>query len=109
MAKVKFNLTKEHILLLKHIGIVANDNKIMWDLTETEGENFREVETILKGKIPPDDLLKESFEYNEEVKEHYKTLLSELPTALAITLEHMSINPDEYYRLSYQTFWNKVK
>jgi len=109
MAKIKFNLTQDHIKLIKHLNFKYDDNNLLvWGFNIFYNK-YQDIETILKGKIPFDDLINESYEYNDNVIEYYDKLISDIPTVLSIVLQNTTIQPGIYLRLSYENNWSITK
>lgn len=108
MARIKFKLTKDHIILVKSLHYEYDADTLICDFNIT-GNKYVDIETVLKGMIPNDELAEKSFEYNDDVKLYYDKLLSELPDALNIIHQHLIAEPSNYVRLSYQNNWELEK
>jgi hypothetical protein len=109
MARVKFNITEDHLKLLKHIQLTTDENNnLRWGF-DIFHDKYKDIETILKGKILPDDLVNESYEYNDDVLKYYDQIISEIPTVITIILQNNQATVGTYTRLSYENSWSLLK
>ena len=108
MGKITFELTNDHINLIKNLDFKSNSNVLVCDFNIT-GDKYQDIEIILKGRISDADLTTTSYEYNDEIKEYYDKLIEELPIALNIIIQNLTVNSGVYSRLSYQNNWNLIK
>jgi hypothetical protein len=117
MALLKFNLTENHIKLLKHLKwSLNNDNNIeSIDIEDSltspfGGDNiYEDINTILNGK-PADftDFLENGIEFTEEEKSDMIKLYKELTKALDIILFTSSFEPGLYSTKWYDRNWKKI-
>jgi hypothetical protein len=117
MAKIKFELKKEHISLLSHMkwsmnetdNIISEDENDEFKTSPFGGNNiYEDMSIIIDGKkndvnIESDTLI----EISEEDKIRFKSLYKELPTALNIILYTKSFEPGLYVRKWYDIDWKK--
>jgi len=116
MSIIKFNLTKEHIALIKAIdwktiAFPHLKQEVNTNTPFTNGESItQDIGLILFGKrydeITPEH--KEDVKYSQEEITHMKKLYEELPLALSICLYCNDFEPGEYKTKSYLREWTKI-
>lgn len=120
MALIKFELTEDHIKLIKHLRWSltpdkhllsrGNDNEEYGDSPFGGDDVYEDMNTILNGKPENfDPLNDEGIELTEEQIEDMKGLLSELPTALDIILYTGNFQPGYYKSKWYDRNWIKFE
>lgn len=120
MSVIKFELKKEHLLLLENLSFSVNkDNIIQGVKDEIEsiappfGANsiYEAIDLILNGKPEGIDPLttETEVEYSEEQMAEWETLYKELPIAMEIILSTKSFTLGKYKTLSYDKNWVLIK
>lgn len=120
MSVVKFELKKEHILLLKNLKWSVDKNNVVVGL-ENQGDEiappfgsnsiYEAIDLILNGKpsdFDPFNTDKPTL-YTLEQQAEWDKLYSELPTALDIILYNGSFELGLYKTRSYLREWVKIK
>lgn len=120
MSVIKFELKKEHVLLLKNLRWSINSQGIISGVAD-EGDEiappfgeyniYDAISLILNGKPENVDLLThdEFFIYTDEQKSEWDKLYSELPTALEIILSNNSFEIGTYRAKYHDRNWIKIK
>jgi len=120
MSVLKFELKKEHILLLKNLRWSVNKENIISavadegdDIAPPFGENniYEAIDLILNGKPNNiDPLTHEDFiTYSDEQKAEWDKLYSELPLALSIILQTQKFETGNYKAKYHDQVWIKTK
>jgi hypothetical protein len=119
MSVIKFELTKNHVKLLKHLRWSVNDNGfIVSTEDETEdtapfGENnlYDAMDLILNGMPEGIDPFthEELIEYSDEQKAEWDALYAELPMALDVILFNGHFNLGHYKTKFHFRDWKTVK
>ena len=114
MSLIKFELTKDHIKLLKHTRWDEIIDGIIISKGETPFDGFNHYEDIgiiIYGK-PKDDFdieVDHPFVWSDEQKEYMDKLLNELPTALEVVLNSQSFEVGKYKARYHIREWSKIK
>lgn len=117
MSVVKFELKKEHVMLLKNLKWGLLENKFIVsteDITEDPApfgvDNVYEgIDLILNGKPEDFDPLNSvEKEYSDEQKDAWDKLISELPTALDIILYNGHFDLGTYKTKFHDRQWKKI-
>lgn len=121
MALLRFELKREHILLLKHLKWSINEDFILNSISddlEVNGDSpfggvdiFEDMSLILNGKPDNFDPLEDEqyVRYTDEDKEEMIKLLNELPMALNIILSRESFELGKFKSKWYDINWKKDK
>lgn len=120
MALIKFELTEDHIKLVKHLrwSLTTNNHLLSrGDDNQEYGESpfggddvFEDINTILNGKPENfDPLNDEEIVLTDSQIDDMKGLLSELPTALDIILYTGKFEPGYYKSKWYDRNWIKFE
>lgn len=119
MSVINFELTEEHIKLLKNLRWCVNKDNIVSGVAD-EGDGiappfgevnlYEAIDLILNGKPEGVDLLTlEDFpEYSEEQKAEWDKLYSELPLALDIILFNGNFETGKYKTRFHFRDWKKL-
>lgn len=116
MSILKFEVTEQHLLLLKHLRWSINKNGFIIGTEDEEidpapfNENslYEAIDLILNGKR---DLTQDSFlavEYSQAQKEEWDKLYSELPTVLSIVLQRQSFELGKFRTKWHDLDWKKI-
>lgn len=112
MSIFRFNLTENHIKLLRQLNVETLDGRPTIDSKRPFGnsEIYEDIDLILNGKtkdIEPDDI--GGYDYSIEQIQEWDKLLEELTDALDIVLFTGKFEPGEYVRRTYERNWIKTK
>lgn len=112
MAKIKFELTEDHIKLMNHLSFDIHDDGGLYVPTEngTPYGGFSLIEDcglILYGKPEEsfDPISPYGPQYSEEQKEYIKKIYNELPYAIEIVLTLKTFKIGKYKRSWNQLNW----
>jgi len=119
MSVIKFELKKEHVLLLKNLRWSVNSLGIISGVADEgdliappfgETNIYDAISLILNGKPENVDLLThdEFFIYTDEQKAEWDKLYSELPTALEIIISNNSFDTGIYKTKYHLRDWKKI-
>lgn len=120
MSVIKFELKKEHVLLLKNLRWSVNNQGIISGVADEGDETappfgeyniYDAISLILNGKPKDIDLLTHDsfFTYTDEEMAEWDKLYSELPTALEIILFNGSFELGVYKTKYHDRNWVKIK
>ena len=119
MSAIKFELKREHLLLLEHLSFSVSKNNIIQGVKD-EIDNiappfgsdsiYEAIDLIINGKPKDiDPIISETeIEYSEEQKAEWDALYRELPTAMEIILSTKSFTLGNYKTLSYDKNWKLI-
>jgi len=118
MSRIKFNLKKDHLLLLKNLRWSKKENNVLVSLDDSEEPVFlmtdnvyEDINVILNGKpnnfTPNED--EEEFKCSQTQKTKWDKLLAELPTALEIVLSCQTFTPGKYIADFATRDWQLIK
>lgn len=120
MSVIKFELKKEHVLLLKNLRWSVNKENVISGVSDDGDEIappfgdeniYDAINLILNGKPKDIDFLTHDkfFEYTEEQKAEWDKLYSELTTALEIILYNGNFELGVYKAKYHNRAWVKAK
>ena len=120
MSVIKFELKKEHLILLKNLRWSINKQKIISGVAD-EGDEiappfgddniYDAMNLMLNGKPENIDLMthEDFFVYTEEQRQEFDKLYSELPIALEIILTTGKFETGKYKARYHDRTWIKIK
>ena len=121
MSVIKFNLTEQHLSLVRNLRVMTEPEEISIipkfyapsPFSLGDGTNsYDDVYAIIYGKMPNfDPMNAEGFEYKDGEVEEMDKLLSELPIALDIVLYFTGevVEPGLYKTKYHVRDWKKIK
>jgi len=113
MSLVKFELTEEHVKLVKQLRFTINDDNVI-EATDAfkspfGGDNlYEDIDFILNGKTRDVGFSDEPKEIPDDIKEKYVELYKGLPLALEIILSTGSFETGKYKRRFHIRNWVKI-
>lgn len=118
MSVIKFELKKEHVLLLKNVNWSLIDNKRIVSIKNEDDQSpfggddiYDDINLIINGK--PDNLdvlnMDEPPKYTEEQKLEWDKIINELPIALDLILYTGSFELGMYKTRWHLRKWEKIK
>lgn len=120
MSVIKFELKKEHLILLKNLRWSINKQNIISGVAD-EGDEiappfgddniYDAMNLMLNGKPENIDLMthEDFFVYTEEQRQEFDKLYSELPIALEIILTTGKFETGKYKARYHDRTWIKIK
>jgi hypothetical protein len=116
---IKFELKKEHLLLLKNLSWTMSSDKIIMNVKNEADEIappfgfdsiYEAIDLFLNGKTKEVDPTNGEFsDYTKEQIEEWDKLYSELPTALEIILSSNGFELGEYKTKNSTREWKKIR
>ena len=116
MSILKFEITEDHLKLLKHLRwsinkkgfIIGTEDEEIDIAPFNENSLYEAIDLILNGKrdMDYDSFLKTN--YSDSQKEEWDKLYSELPTALSIVLQRQSFDLGRFKTKFHDLDWKKL-